>query len=140
MALLLALKVLVLAVVNTAVKYWINTYLQGWQHYEGSHIKHSILFSKGIYEYNKDITKASGLYLLGMNFLKVFNYINDNFLYYKLNHQGLPHLRYLNSALLGPINYLLIEKILLAKICGKGDITMKPEIRWRISVFAFAII
>jgi hypothetical protein len=82
MALFIALKVLALAVANTAVQYWINTYLQLWLHDEHCHIRSAILFSKGIYEHHESITTPPGLYLLGMNFLKVFNYVNDNFLHY----------------------------------------------------------
>ena len=65
-------------VVNLFAQNWISTFLTQWQHDEYYHIGQSILFSKGVYEYDKYITTPPGLYLLGALYLNIVDFVNSH--------------------------------------------------------------
>lgn len=62
---------------NLFAQNWISTFLTQWQHDEYYHISHSILFSKGVWEYDKYITTPPGLYLLGALYLNIVDLVNS---------------------------------------------------------------
>ena len=71
-------------------------------------------FYKEDYSYSKFITTPPGLYLLGKAYLHIFHAFNQ-VLHLDVDTDYHTYIRYMNSSVLGVINFVLLIKIIQAK-------------------------
>ena len=66
----LAITFLLIVIVNSAIQNLINTNVYYWCHDENYHIRYTVDFFKGIWDYHERITTPPGLYIQGLILLK----------------------------------------------------------------------